>query len=59
MFNLLKGDWKLGYASTQIWDFSNISIFSKILGLKSFGNLYTKFIILDIKFYFTCGKSEL
>ena len=32
------GDWALGYVSTQIWDFSNISLFSKILSLKWFGN---------------------
>ena len=33
------------------------------LNLKSFcnswGNLYTKFAILDIKFPFTCGESDL
>ena len=49
-----KGDWTLGYVSTQIWDFCNISYFPKILSLKVFGNLwgnsYTKFVILDIKF---------
>ena len=27
--------------------------------LKSFGNSYSKFVILDIKFRFTCGKSDL
>ena len=34
-FNFWKGDWALGYVSTQIWDFSNISLFPKILSLKS------------------------
>ena len=58
-FNFWKGDWALGYVSTQIWDFSNISLFPKILSLKSFdnlwGNSHTKFAILDITFRFTCG----
>ena len=48
--NLRKGNWALGYVSTQIWDFPNISLF-----LKSFGNSYTKFAILDITFRLTCG----
>ena len=58
-FIFWKGDWALGYESTQIWDFRNISLFSKILILKSFGNLwgnsYTKFAVLDTSFRFTCG----
>ena len=58
-FNFWKGDWVLGYVSTQIWDFPNISLFPKILSVKSFGNSwdnsYTKFAILDITFRFTCG----
>ena len=45
--------------STQIWDFPNFPLFSKILSLKSFGNswgkLYTKFVIIDITFRLTCG----
>ena len=57
-FNFWKGDWALGYVSTQIWDFPNIFLFPKILSLKSFGNSwgssYTKFAILDITFRFTC-----
>ena len=57
--NLWKGNWALGYVSAQICDFPNISLFPKILILKSFGNawgnLYTKFAILDITFHFTCG----
>ena len=48
-FNFWKGDWALGYVSTQIWDFPNISWFPKILSLKSFGNWWgnscTKFAI--------------
>ena len=58
-FNFCRGDGALGYVSTQIWDAPNISLFPKILSLKSFGNswgnLYTKFSILDITFRFTCG----
>ena len=56
--NFLKRDWVPGFVSTQIWDFSNISLFPRILSPKSyansFGNVYTRFAILDIKFGFTC-----
>ena len=45
------GHWALGYVSTQTWDFPNISLFPKILSLKSFGNSWgnscTKFAILQ------------
>ena len=45
--------------STQISYFHNISLFPKIPSLKSFGNSwgnsYTKFAILDIKFCFACA----
>ena len=34
-FNIWKGDWALSDISTQIWYFSNISLFPKILSLKS------------------------
>ena len=58
-FSFWKKDWRLVYVSTKMWDFPKISLFSKIQGLKSFGNLwgnsYTKFAILDIKVCFTCG----
>ena len=59
-FNFWNGDWALGYVSTQIWDFPNISLFPKILlSLKScgnpWGNSYTKFAILDVTFRFTFG----
>ena len=37
-FNFLKGNWVLGYVSTQIYDFANVSYFPKTLNLKSFGN---------------------
>ena len=61
--NFWIGGWALGYVSTQIWDFPNISLFPKILDLKwlgnSLGNLYTKFAILDIKFRLTCGETDL
>ena len=63
MFNFLKGDWALGYPSLQVLDFLNISLFPKMLSLKSFGNswriLYTEFAKLDITFRFTRGKSDL
>ena len=62
-FNFWEGDWALAYVSTQIWDFPNISLLPKIPRLKlftnSWGNLYTKFAILDITFHFTCGESDL
>ena len=48
--------------STQIWDSSNISKSHKILSFnmigKSWDKSYTKFIIVDIKFRFTCGESD-
>ena len=57
-FNFLNGDWALTYVSTQIWDYLNISLFPKILSVKSFGNSRgnwcTKFAILVITFCFTC-----
>ena len=53
----------LAYVSALIWDFSNVSYFSKILRFKQFGNSwgnsYIKFVIPDIKFPFTCGKWNL
>ena len=30
-FNFWRGDWALGYVSSQIWDFPNMSLFPKIL----------------------------
>ena len=54
MFNFWKGDWVLGSVSTHIWHFSNTSQF-----LKSFGNSCTWLVMLDIKYRFTCGDSEL
>ena len=56
-FNFWKGDWALGYVSTQIWDFPNISLFPKILKSfgNSWGNLYKWFPIIGITFLFTCG----
>ena len=45
--------------STQLSHFPNISLFPKVLNLKSFsnswGNSYSKFVILDITFHFTNG----
>ena len=62
-FDFLKGGWALGFVSIQIWEFFNVSLFPEILSLKSFcnswGSSYTKFIVLDIKFRFNCGKSDL
>ena len=37
-FNFWKGDWALGYVSTQIWNFPTISLFPKILSFKLFCN---------------------
>ena len=57
-FKFWKEDWVLGYVSNQIWKFLNISLFPKILGLKSFcnswGYSYTKFSVPDTTFQFTC-----
>ena len=63
-FNFWKGDSALGHVFSQIWvDFPNISLFPKILSLKSignsWGNLYSKFAMLDITIRFTCGESDL
>ena len=62
-FDFLKGGWALGFVSIQIWEFFNVSLFPEILSLKlfcnSWGSSYTKFIVLDIKFRFNCGKSDL
>ena len=49
----------LSYVSTQIWDFSNISYFPNIVSIKLFGSSCTRFILLKIKFLFTCGESDL
>ena len=55
--------WALRYVSTQIWDISGGSQFPKILSTKllgnSWGNTYAKFVILDTKFRFACGESDL
>ena len=37
-FNFWNEGWALGYVSTQIWDFDDISLFPKILSLKLFCN---------------------
>ena len=62
-FNFWKGDFTLGYVSTQILDFPNISLFPEILSLKFFGNSWgnsdTKFGFLDIMFHFTRGSAGL
>ena len=62
-FNFWKEDWALGCVSTLIWHFSNISQFPKILSLTSFsnswGNSWIKFVMLDIKYRFPCGESEI
>ena len=61
--NIFKGDWALGYVSTQIWGFPNIFYFPNILSLSSFcnswSNTYNKFTILDIIFRLACGESDL
>ena len=45
-FSFWKEDWALGYVSIQIWDFPSISLFPKILNLKSFGNSWGKYSII-------------
>ena len=54
-FNIWKRHWAVGYVSTQIKYFPDISLFPKIPSLKSFGNSwgssYVKFAKLDITFY--------
>ena len=51
------------YVSTQILHFPDVSLFPRILSLKSFGNYwgnsYTTFAVLDIMFRFTSDKSDL
>ena len=53
----------LGSIFTQFGHFPNISQFSKIVSLKSFGkswgNLYTTFFMQNIKYRFTFGESKL
>lgn len=53
--------WK-GDICTQIWGFSKIFKFSKILSLNSLGyswcNSYIKFILLDNKLCFSCGTNQ-
>ena len=60
---LWKEHWALGCIFTHIFHFSNVSYFSKILTLKSFSNLWgnwcTEFVKLDVKYFFTCGDSNL
>ena len=62
-FNFWKEACGLGYVSTQILDFPNISLFPKILCLKFFGNSWgnsdTKFGLLDITFHFSRGSAGL
>ena len=48
----------LAFVSSQIWDFSNISWFPKMWG-NEWGNSSAKFAVLDIKFRFTSGESDL
>ena len=47
------------YISAKIRDISEIFKFPKIIGLQLIGNSYIKFVVLDKKFRFTCGKSGL
>ena len=62
-FDFWKENRVLGCVSTQNFNFSNPSWFLKILNLKwffnSWGNSCTKFVILDIKYRFTCADSNL
>ena len=38
--NFWKGEWELGYVTNPLWDWPNISKYHKILGFKSFSNLW-------------------
>ena len=63
-FNFWKEDCALGYVSTQIWDFRNISLFPKILRLKSFDNLWGNsyqicYTIYHVSFYLWLIRSIL
>lgn len=53
----------LASVSTQFWDFFFISYFPKVIILEPFGNAwsssYAEFIIIYIKFRFTCGELTL
>ena len=55
--------WTLGYHSMMLTQFPDISQLAKFLSLKSFGNSWgnscTKFVMLDIKYHFTCSDSDL
>ena len=59
IFNFWKEEWALGCISIYISHFFNISEFPKILRLKTFGNSCTKFVMLDIKYRFSCGDLGL
>ena len=63
LWGLFLRNWVLCYVSSQFWYFPEISLFSKILNLRLFGdswdNSCTKIFILDVKFRFTCGESNL
>ena len=61
--NFWERDWTLAFVSIQFWDFLIMSINPQILILRffsnSWGNSYTKFIVIDIKFRFACSESNL
>ena len=54
---------RLDFVSIQFWHFLIVSINPQILIFKlfsnSWGNSYTKFIVIDIKFRFACSESNL
>ena len=54
-FFFMKGEWVLGSAFTQVWYFSTVSLFLRMLCLKLPSNLCTMLFIQDIKYRFTCG----
>ena len=61
--NFWERDWTLAFVSIQFWDFLIMSINPQILIPRffsnSWGNSYTKFIVIDIKFGFACSESNL
>ena len=55
-----RGDWAKDWVPMNFFNFPDISLLCKILSLNSFGNRWAKsyieFVLLDMKFRFTCGE---
>ena len=50
---------KTGHWAVSTPTFDIFLIFPNFLSVKSFGNSCTKFVMLDIKYRFTCGDSDV